>query len=378
MKRRSLITLLVALALILSVGAPALAEDTIKIGGIGVLSGDYGKYGIAVREGVDLYVKQINAAGGVLGKPVEVLWEDTQADAATAISVFYRLKGQGIVAVIGGVLSGESIALGQVTFEENPPFPQISASASHPDVTAGRSNVFRTCFLDPFQAKSIAQYMFNEGVKKAAVMYDNANDYSKGLYDNFVEKCAELGVEIVAEASAAYGEKDFKTQLTTIQAAGPEAVFLPYYGAEAALILAQANEIGLNVRFFGADGIADIVTAIADKNLLTNISYTDHFSTEAESEMAVNFVKAFQEEYGRLPDISSSATGYDAAMVLCSAIQAAGSTDSDAIVAALKATDITAVSGKITFDGNNNPIKSTFLNSFNAQGEKVFITQVDP
>lgn len=377
MKKRSLLSLMVVLAILLSMFTTVLAEEVIKIGGIGVLSGDYSKYGWAVREGVDLYVKQVNEAGGINGKQVEMLWEDTAADAATAISAYYKLVEQdGIVGFVGGVLSGESKALAEVSSEDG--IPQITASATSQDVNVGRPNVFRTCFLDPFQATSIADYMFRQGVKKVAIMYDNATEYSNNLYEAFKQRSEELGVEIVATQGAAYGDKDFKTQLTTIQAANPEAVFLPYYGTEAALILAQAKDLGLDVKFYGADGISDIVANVSDMSLLTNVIYTDLFSLDATSESAVKFVEAFTEEYGKPPTIAFSATGYDAAMVLLSAIEAAGTTDKEAVVAAMKATDLTGVSGKLTFDEFNNPIKSTFLHTFDEQGNKVFLTQVDP
>lgn len=375
MKKRSIVTMLVALALILSAVVPVMAEDVIKIGGIGVLSGDYALYGLAVKEGVDLYVKQVNQKGGILGKQVEVLWEDTEAQASKAILAYDKLSEE-VVGLIGGVLSGESKALAEVSAEDG--MPQISPSATAYDVTTDRPNVFRTCFLDPFQGNAIAKYMADQGSKKVAVLYDNATEYSKGLYDAFKARSEELGVEIIAAESAAYGDKDYKTQLTTIMNASPEAVFLPYYGADAAMILAQANELGLNVKFYGADGISDIVDYVADKSLLANLVYTDHFSTDADSQMAKDFVAAFQAEYGKMPTISFSATGYDAAVVLLSAIEKAGSTEKQAIVDAIKATDLTAVSGKITFDDHNDPIKSAFLLTFDAEGNKQYLTQVDP
>ena len=376
MKKRMFTTVLVALSLLLSIAAPALAEDVIKIGGIGVLSGDYALYGLAVKEGVDLYVKQINESGGVLGKKVEVIWEDTQGEAANAINAYYKvLEQDGAVALLGAVLSGETKALAEVSAEDG--IPQITPSATAYDVTTDRPNVFRTCFLDPFQGNAIAQYMSNEGFKKVAVLYDNATEYSAGLFESFSAKSKELGVEIIS-ASAAYGDKDYKTQLTTLKNANPDAVFLPYYGADAAMILAQAKEIGLNVKFYGADGIADIVDYVADKSLLTQVVYTDHFTADADSEMAVNFVKSFQAEYGKMPTISFSATGYDAALVLINAIQQAGTTDSEAVIAALKATNVVGVSGKISFDNHNDPIKSAFLLTFNADGAKQYLTQVDP
>ncbi|NLX83943.1 MAG: ABC transporter substrate-binding protein [Clostridiales bacterium] len=376
MKKRSILSMLVVIALIITAVLPALAEDVIKIGGIGVLSGNNGKYGLAVREGVDLYVKQVNERGGVLGKQVQILWEDTQGNASEAINAYLKLSDMDVVGFIGGVLSGESKALAQVTAEDG--MPQISPSATDYEVTTDRPNVFRTCFLDPFQAKSLAEYMAAEDIKNVAVLYDNATDYSKGLYEAFKAKCEELGVEILATEAAAYNDTDYKTQLTTIQNTKPEAVFLPYYGSDAALILAQAKELGMDVKFYGADGISDIAELVSDKSLLTNVVYTDHFSTEAQSDIAVNFVKAFEAEYGKPPTISFSATGYDAAVVLLSAIEAAGSTDKQAIVDAIKATNLTAVSGNITFDDHNDPIKSIFFQTFAQNGTKLFLKQVDP
>ncbi len=377
MKQRKWISLILALVLGLGIMIPALAQDTIKIGGIGVLSGDYSKYGLAVKEGVDLYVKQINAAGGVLGKQVEVIWEDTQGDPAFAISAYNKVIEQDeVVGLIGGVLSGESKALAEVSAEDG--IPQITPSSTAYDVTTDRPNVFRTCFLDPFQGNAIANYMAQQGAKRVAVLYDNATEYSNGLYEAFKAKAEAEGVEIVATEAAAYGEKDYKTQLTTIKNANPEAVFLPYYGADAAMVLAQAKDIGLDVKFYGADGISDIVELVTEKSLLTNLVYTDHFTTDADSEKAVEFVKAFEAEYGKLPTISFSATGYDAALVLLSAIEAAGTTDKEAVVAAIKATNVAAVSGNITFDDHNDPIKSAFLLTFDAEGNKQYLAQVDP
>lgn len=377
MKNR-LIVVLLALVMALSLVAPAaMAADTIKIGGIGVLTGDNAKYGVAVKEGVDLYVKQVNAAGGLLGKQVEILWEDTQGDPAFAISAYNKLYEQDVVAILGGVLSRETDALANVTAEDG--IPQVTPSATAYDVTTDRPNVFRTCFLDPFQGNAIASYMAQAGIKTVAILYDNATDYSLGLYEAFKTTAEEKGVEIVATESAAYGDKDYKTQLTTIKNANPGAVFLPYYGADAAMILAQAKEIGLDVNFYGGDGISDIVDMVTDKSLLTQLVYPDHFSAESENEKAREFIKAYEQEYGKLPTISFAATGYDAAVVLLSAIEAAGSTDKQAIVDAIKATDLVAVSGRIVFDDHNDPTsKSAYLLTFDATGEKKLLGQVDP
>ncbi|MGI6686776.1 MAG: ABC transporter substrate-binding protein [Christensenellales bacterium] len=377
MKKRSLLSLLLMLVLVLSAFAPAMAEEVIKIGGLGVLSGPAAQYGEACKEGMDLYVEQLNAKGGVLGKQIQFIWEDTEGDDTKAINAFNKLvDNDEVVAILGAVLTNETKAVAE--FSEQIGIPQITPSATAYDVTTGRPNVFRTCFLDPVQAVAIARYMKEEGFQRPAVMYDKGNEYSNGLYESFAKECEAQGLEIVAAESAAYSDVDFKTQLTTIKSASPDSVFLPYYGNEAAMILTQAKELGLDVKFFGADGIADIVELISSKDLLPNLVYTDHFSVGAQNEMAVEFVKAYKEKYGKEPTISFSATGYDAALVLFSAIEKADNTEYEAVVKAIKESNVAGVSGFITFDDHNDPIKSIFFQTFDDQGNKVFVKQLDP
>ncbi len=346
MKKRSVLSLLLALVLCLGVFAPAaLAEDVIKVGGLAVLTGPYAEYGQAVQKGVDLYIEQLNAAGGVDGKKVEVIWEDTTADATVGLNAYNKLvDNDGVVAIIGPVLTGVTKTVAE--FAADIGIPMITASATAYDITTDRPNVFRTCFLDPFQAMQLARYAKDEGIAKAAVLYDNGDEYSKGLYEAFIKECEALGIEVVATESAAFSDVDFKAQLTNIKNAAPEAVFLPYYGAQAALILTQANEIGFEAKFFGADGIADIVPAISNKALLTSITYSDHFSTQADSQLAKDFVAAYTAKYGKEPTVSFAATGYDAARVLTDAFKK-GSLEYADVVAAIKATDTEGVSGKI-------------------------------
>ncbi len=377
MKKRSWLSLFLVLVLGIGLIAPAaLAEDTIKIGGIGVLSGPYAVYGLAVQKGVDLYISQLNAAGGVDGKKVEVIWEDDRGEANDGVNAFNKLvENDGVVAIIGAVITPVTLAVAEYAADIG--IPMITASSTAYDVTTDRPSVFRTCFLDPFQAVQMARYAKDEGYTKVAALYDNGNDYSKGLFEAFKEEAAALGLEMVAEESAAGGDVDFKAQLTKVKDAAPEVVFLPYYGAEASLILTQSNEIGLDVHFLGADGISDIVDAIADKSLLTNMTYSDHFSTQADSQLAKDFVEAFKAAYNEEPTVSFSATGYDAALVLTEALKK-GSTEYDDVAAAIRATDIEAVSGKITFNEHNDPIKSAFIMTFDDQGNKVFVKMQNP
>ncbi|NLA53762.1 MAG: ABC transporter substrate-binding protein [Clostridiales bacterium] len=377
MKKRTWFSLLLILILGITAITPAvLAEDTIKIGGIGVLSGPYAVYGLAVQKGVNLYIEELNANGGINGKKVEVLWEDSRGEANDGVLAFNKLvDNDGVVAILGPVLTGVTKAVAEYAADIN--IPLITPSATAYEVTTDRPNVFRTCFLDPFQAVQMARYSKDEGLTKVAVLYDNGNEYSKGLYEAFIAECAVLGLDVVAAESASYDDVDFKTQLTNVKNANPQAVFLPYYGAPAALILTQANDIGLDVRFLGADGISDIVDSIPNKALLTKMTYSDHFSTQSDSPLVKGFVEAFKAEYNEEPTVSFSATGYDAALVLTNAMQQ-GSLEYADVVAAIKATDVEGVSGKITFDEHNDPIKSAFIMSFDAEGNKVFVKLQNP
>lgn len=377
MKKRTWLSIILVLVFGIGMIAPtAVAEDIIKIGGIATLSGPYALYGQAVKKGVDLYISQLNEQGGVNGKKVEVVWEDDRGEANDGVLAFEKLvQNDGVQAILGAVLTGVTKAVAEYAADIG--IPMITPSSTAYDITTDRPSVFRTCFLDPFQAVQLAHYVKDEGLSKVAVMYDNGNEYSKGLYEAFKKEAETLALQVVATESAAYGDVDFKTQLTNIKNAAPEVVFLPYYGAEASLILTQAAEIGLEVRFLGADGISDIVDAIADKALLKNMTYSDHFSTQADSEMARNFVEAFKAAYGEEPSVSFSATGYDAALVLTEAFRQ-GSGEYADVVAAIRATNVDAVSGRITFDDHNDPIKSAFMMTFDEQGNKVFVKMQNP
>ncbi len=333
---------------------------------------------IGVQNGVNLYIKQLNAAGGIDGKMVDVIWEDDQGDASMAVNAYNKLvNNDEVVAIIGSVLTGATEAVADYAADEN--IPTITASATAYYITTDRPNMFRTCFLDPFQSVCMANFCKDEfGATKLAVIYENGNEYSTGLKDAFAQQAQLNGQTIVAEEATAAGDVDFKAQLTKIKAAEPEVLFVPFYGPEAALILTQANELGLNVKFLGADGISSVVDSISDKSLLVNMYYSDHFSNSADSEKVKSFLEAYQAEYGEMPSISFSATAYDAAMVLTEAIKNAGTTDYQAVIDAIKATNAEGVSGVITFDDHNDPIKSAFILNFDAEGNQVFVKQQNP
>ncbi|MDR3050581.1 MAG: ABC transporter substrate-binding protein [Oscillospiraceae bacterium] len=378
MRNRKLFAALLVAALAITALVPAALADTIKIGGLAPLTGEVAQYGIAVKEGVDLYIEQLNAAGGINGDQVEIIWYDEKGDETEAVNAYNRLVEEDKVsAIIGDVTSKPSLAVGDRAVEIG--IPIITASSTNYFVTDGKPNYFRSCFLDPFQAGIMADFAKDQfGAAKVAVIYDNADDYSVGLAESFKAKAEANGQAVVAYEAGTASDVDFKAQLTNIAAQSPDVLYVAYYYGPAALIVSQAAEVGLNVPFLGCDGSNGIENVITDTALLENkFFYTDHFATDATTEKAVAFIASFTAKYGKAPYSAFNATGYDAALVLAEAIKNAGNTDYAAVVAALKATSVEGVTGKLTFDDHNDPIKSAFVMTF-VGGKQTFVKQQNP
>lgn len=373
---KKFLSLTLALLLVCSLASAALA-DTLKIGGIAPLTGPVSAYGILVREGVDQYVEEINAKGGVLGQEVEIVWMDDKHDAAEATNAYNQLVSSGVSALIGPVTTAPTLAVSVRAAEDG--MPMITPSATAYDVTSAGANVFRTCFLDPYQAEILAGIAKDEvKATKVAVLYDNTNDYSIGLYEAFAKKAEELGMEVVAAESAVEGDADYSPQLSKIADAEPDATFICYYYETAALVLRQAVDVGLESYMLGADGWTDIQKQLEDApELLDKAIYCDSFFPEEDSAVAQTFVEGFQAKYGKSP-AGFNALGYDTAMILLSAIEAAGDTsDKAAITEQMKATDMDCTTGHITFDDHNDPIKPAFIMEFEG-GKPVLKVRIDP
>lgn len=372
---KKLVSLSLALMLALSFGSVALAES-LKIGGIAPLTGAVSVYGLLVKDGVELYKDEINAAGGVLGQQIEIIWLDDTGDAVEATNAYNQLSSDGINALIGAVTTAPTLAVGTRAAQDR--MPMITASATAYDVTSAGDNIFRACFLDPYQAELMAQFAFeNLSAKKVAVLYDNTNDYSIGLYESFVKKAEDLGMEVVAQEAAVENGADYSPQLIKIADAQPDAVLVAYYYESAALVLRQSVDVGLDSWMLGADGWANIQDQVADDPaLLEKAAYCDSFSEEDDSEVAQAFIKSFTEKYGKAP-AGFNALGYDTAKILFSAIEAAGSTDKEAVITAMKATDLMCATGRITFNDHNDPIKSAFIKGFE-NGQPKLIARIDP
>lgn len=354
----------------------ATSGETIKVGILGPHTGDYAVYGLAVKNGAQLYIDQVNAAGGINGKKIETVVYDNKGDSTEAITAFTRMVDDGITALIGDVLSGNTIA---VVGEANPiNMPMITASATAVGVTYNAdtdtvyTNVFRSCFIDPFQGEKMAQYASEKlGAKTAAVLTMTGDDYSVGLADAFKAKCAEVGITVVADEGYSKGDVDFKAQLTNILASAPDVIFCPNYYQDDGMIVTQARELGLTSTFLGGDGWAG-VSAYASAADLEGSYFCSAYapgSTDAVKKFEADYTAA----YGADTLNMFAATAYDAAQILVAALtkaEASGAaTGSDeykqAVIDAIKTegpsvVGITSETG-YTFDDHNNPIKSAVI-----------------
>lgn len=346
-----------------AVAAIALASctgksDTIKIGTIQPISGPVSAYGIQTRDAINLAFAEINAAGGVLGKKLVLVAEDDEANPEKTTTAFTKLSTKDKVPVIIGALTSKcSLAITELA--QGKQVVMISPSSTNDTVTDAGDFIFRACYKDSFQGAVVAQYAFESlKAKSAAILFDNTNDYSKGLTTNFTEKFESLGGKVVATESYASGDTDFNAQLTKIKAAKPGVLLIPDYYNTVSLIAKQVRAQGLNIPMVGADGWDEITNNAGDEVL--NSFYSNHYSPDASDQDVQDFIAAYQAKYKVVPN-ALAALGYDAAYMIAEAIAAAGSTDSTKIRDALAKTDKKYVTGNIKFDENRNPVKSAVM-----------------
>ena len=348
-----------AMAGLLVLGCSGKSEDVIKVGSIGPLSGPVAVYGVECKNGIELAVEEINAAGGVNGKMLKIVAEDDEGNPEKSVSAYKKLTTKdGIKLVIGSLTSGCTQAITQLAQAQK--VLQIAPAATAPAITDAGNFIFRTCFIDPFQGTVGGKFSYETlGSRKAAVLYDIGNDYSVGLTENFVATFEALGGKIVAKESYATGDKDFNAQLTKIKNANPDVVYLPDYYGTVALIAKQLRAQGINTPIVGADGWDGMNNDNAGDEVLNGF-YSNHYATDSTEGAVQKFVEAFQAKYNKVPN-AFAALGYDSVYMLKDAIAAAGSADSEAVRDALEKTDGDYVTGHLTFDDKRNPIKSAVM-----------------
>ena len=365
--------------------APAASEGTINVAFIGNTTGDYAQYGIPVRNAVKLYFDQLNANGGINGKTVNLMEYDDKGDGVEAVNAFNLAMDKGITAVVGSVLTGATIALADATYEVN--MPQITASATAAGVTVIdpddasseiRTNVFRACFIDPYQGEKMADYAVNVlGAKTAAVFYETGSDYSEGLMNAFVEKAEQIGLEVVASEAFATGDKDFKAQMTNIASKNPDVVFCPIYYGEAGLAVTAARQAGCTAMFMGGDGFGSVKDYASAEDLEGTV-YCSGYAPGTED--VAQFEKDYKETFGEDVPNMFAPLAYDAAMIMAYGLQAAedagleaGSEEyKQAVIDAIKnMSGVKGVTGSYSFDEYNNPIKSAAIIEL-TNGNEVF------
>ena len=349
--------------------------ETIKIGGMAPLTGALAIYGVTTTNGAELAVKEINENGGVLGKKIEYVMLDTKGDSTEAVMAYNKLVDEKVAGIIGEVTSKPTLAVAEVAVQDN--MPLITPTGTQVDITEVGPNIFRVCFTNPYQGKVLAITSKERlGANTVAVMLNNSSDYSDGIAKAFIEESEKLGMKVMGVEGYSDGDKDFRPQLTKLAAMNPDAILIPEYYEQAALIATQAREVGVKSIFVGSDGWDGIAKTLDQSAYaaIENSYFTNHFSMEDQSEKIQDFLKDYREAYKEDPS-AFSALGYDAVYMMKSAIEKAGSTDKQKIVDALKGIEYDGVTGYLTFDDHNNPIKAvTVLKIEN--GKYVFDSKV--
>ena len=300
----------------------ASSDKVFKIGGIGPVTGAAAVYGLAVKNGAQIAVDEINADGGINGHQIEFNFQDDEHDAEKSVNAYNTLKDWGMQVLMGTVTSAPCVAVADKTNADN--MFQITPSGSSVEC-AQNPNVFRVCFSDPDQGAASATYIAeNKLAEKIAVIYDSSDVYSSGIYEKFAAEAANQGLEIVdAEAFTADSNKDFSTQLQKAKDAGADLVFLPIYYTEASLILKQADTMGYAPKFFGCDGMDGILQVENfDTKLAEGLMLLTPFAADAQDELTQKFVTSYKENYGETP-IQFAADAYDAIYAIKAAMEEA-------------------------------------------------------
>ncbi len=296
--------------------------DKYYIGGIGPTTGATAIYGTAVKNGAQIAVDEINAAGGINGKQIEYRFEDDQNDAEKAVNAYNTLKDWGMQMLVGTTTTAPCIAVAGKTASDN--VFQITPSASSPDVlSSGNGNVFQVCFTDPNQGVASAQYIAeNKLATKIGIIYDSSDVYSSGIEEKFEAEVKTQGLNIVSKAAfTADSKTDFGTQLQKAKDAGADLLFLPIYYQEASIILKQADTMGYKPKFFGVDGMDGILTVENfDTKLAEDVMLLTPFAADAKDKTVQNFVKTYKEKYKDTPN-QFAADSYDAVYALKAAIE---------------------------------------------------------
>lgn len=341
--------------------AAAAEAETLKIGAVAPLTGPVAIYGITATNGSKLAIEEINANGGILGKQIEYNLLDGKGDTTEAVNAYNKLVDWGMVALIGDITSKPSVAIAELAAQDG--VPMITPTGTQLNITEAGSNIFRVCFTDPYQGEVMAKFAKeNLNANTVAVMVNNSSDYSDGVANSFAKEAERLGLQVVAREGYSDGDKDFRAQLTKIVSLNPDVLFVPDYYEQDSLIAIQAREVGITSTILGPDGWDGVVKTVdkSSYSAIEGVYFANHYSVKDEAEKVQNFINNYKAKFNDEPS-AFSALAYDAVYIVKEAIEKAGTTDKEALAKAIKEADFNGVTGHLTFDDKNNPVKGVTI-----------------
>jgi branched-chain amino acid transport system substrate-binding protein len=343
-------------------GAPTSGTGDIVVGMYGSLTGDGASFGQSSREGTEMAVAELNAAGGVLGgRKLKLLVEDDQSKPEEASNAVTKLITQDkVVALLGEVASRRSLAAAPVA--QRYQIPMITPASTNERVTEVGDYIFRVCFIDPFQGEVLAKFAFNDlKARKVAILKDIQQDYSVGLTESISRNFTKLGGTVLDPVSYSSGDADFRGILTQVRSEKPDVVFVTGYYSEAAIIVREARELGMTMPLLGGDGwVGDALKN--GREALNNTYISNHYSGDNPDPVVQTFVKTYRAKYNREPD-AMAALAYDAVKVLADAMKRAGSTDGPKVRDALAHADVMGVTGRLKVNDKRNMDKPAVIQS---------------
>ncbi len=371
-----LVSFLLSLSLV-SLTACTKNTNELVIGEFASLTGNEATFGQSTNKGIRMALDEINAAGGIKGKKVKLITYDNQGKNDEVASVVKRLITQDkVLAIIGEVASARSEVAAHIAQQYK--VPMISPSSTSPKVTAVGDYIFRVCFIDPFQGKVMAKFMIEHlKLKKVAILRDVKNQYSVGLADVFSKEVTSRGGEVLTDVSYQGEDVDFKAQLTQIKSKNPEAIFIPGYYGEVALITNQARQLGIKSVFLGGDGWDSNDLVKNSKKAANGSYYSNHYSTESTDPKVQDFIQKYKGKYSEVPD-AMAALGYDAAKIMTAAMERVTEMTPEQIKNEIaKTKDFPGVTGNITLNDQRDAVKSAVVVQI-ADDARKFIINIAP
>ncbi|HEY1791410.1 MAG TPA: ABC transporter substrate-binding protein [Opitutaceae bacterium] len=361
---------------LLVLACAAHAAEPVRIGFFMSITGRDASFGEASLNGARVAVDAINAAGGVLGRPVEFVVEDNRSlDGESATAAKKLISRDRVVALVGECASSRTLEAAAVAQAAR--VPLVSPASTSPRVTRVGDEIFRVCFTDAFQGRVLASFAYGRGLRRAALLVDAGAPYSVGLADAFARNFRALGGRITGDEKYASADIDFRAQLTALRSAHPDALVVPGYYVAAGLAARQARDLGLNATLLGGDGFEAPQLVDIGGSALEGAYYSTHFSAGSPDPEARRFTALFRARFGSDPNGLSALT-YDAVRLVADAVRRAGGTDREAVRRALAATrDFAGATGPTTFGASRDAQKAAAIVTIRG-GRPVFVEEVRP